>query len=275
MQQKHQGHCSRWRNSAVCLFFCVLEVLACLKWATLTVSSLCVEPSQQAACCSLIFTKLQWQLSKPFISWQFLKANGFRHRNLNILTAKCCKMLHLLRFLYKKEKSCSSSSSLCPFLTQPHSLSLSLPSASLVSRLNIQDKEQYCLFSQISPRPDHCLHYRPLSLFCSSDTFPVPPASQRQSVGCDTVGRCGQEFSLMPVKDKLVSVRWDARHTHACKASSVWGLEFVCFLLCFHSRCLSVSPRSQAAGCYQGLCMRMNDIIGFFFVYCKFIHWMF
>lgn len=105
----------------------------------------------------------------------------------------------------------------------------------------------------------------PYLCFSLLTRFLFPLLRSRGCVGCDTVGRWGQEFFLMPVKDKLVSVGWDARRAYAPKASSVWGLEFVCFLLCFHSRCLSVWPRSQAAGCYQRLCMRMNDIIGFFF----------
>lgn len=83
-------------------------------------------------------------------------------------------------------------------------------------------------------------------------------------LGCDTAGRCGQDSYLMPVKDKRVSVRWDARHTSACMASSVWGLAFVCFLLIFHSCCLSVWMHAHAAGCSQRSCRRNNWISVFF-----------
>lgn len=128
-------------------------------------------------------------------------------------------------------------------------------------------------FSQIGPSTDNRLHYHPFSLYhCFSPLthflFPLIHSTSLAlrflSVGCDTIGRCGQDSSVMPVKDKLVSVQWDARHTSACTASSVWGLEFVGFLLFFHSRCLSVSLHARAAGCCQRFCRRMNGICGFF-----------
>lgn len=45
-----------------------------------------------------------------------------------------------------------------------------------------------------------------------------------QVFGCEIRGRCGQEITLMPVSDNLVSAQRDARHSHACRAPSVPGL---------------------------------------------------
>lgn len=47
----------------------------------------------------------------------------------------------------------------------------------------------------------------------------------------------------MPVKDKVVSVRWDARHTYACKTSTVWRFGICLFpaLLSF-TMLISIAP---------------------------------
>lgn len=161
-------------------------------------------------------------------------------------------------------------------------LILFLPSISSVSAFVSEGgREQYhisgpfqcCLFSQISSRADNCLHYHPFLLLSTAFLFThvscFPPFHIASlllrflSFGCDTISRCGQNSSLMPVRDKRVSSRWDARLKSACTASTVWGLEFVCFLLFFHSCSLSVWFHTQAAGCCHRFCRRMNAITGF------------
>ena len=58
-----------------------------------------------------------------------------------------------------------------------------------------------------------------------------------QTCGCEIRGRCGQEFTSMPVSDNLVSAQRDARHSHARRAPPVPGL--------------FVSDFSFIHGCYQ------------------------
>lgn len=177
--------------------------------------------------------------------------------------------------------SCSSS---CPILHSPtHSLCISMRGCILQYL-----KQRIISYRKCIPAPclvftyqpfDNHLHYHPLSLYHSFSLlthflFPLIHSIILKlrflHVGCDTTGRCGQDSSLMPVEDKLVSVRWDARHTSACTAS-VWGLEFVCFLLFFHSRCLSVSLHAHDAGCCQRFCRSMKGNL-----FCwQFIDWMF
>lgn len=112
----------------------------------------------------------------------------------------------------------SYSSLLCPSYHPPR---LSLPSVSELAYLNIQNSEQH-IWSQSSA-------FSLYHISCFPLIHSIGLELRFLSVRCNTIGRCGQEFSLMPVKDKLVSVQWDARHTHARKASSVWGLKFCLF----------------------------------------------